>query len=66
MATAMPEKGVAATRIWLVVAISMAVMLADQIMKIWVKTNFYMGEDLPDNKLVALEIHRKQRNGFRA
>ena len=46
MATAMPEKGVAATRIWLVVAISMAVMLADQIMKIWVKTNFYMGEDL--------------------
>lgn len=47
MATAMPEKGVAATRIWLVVAISVAVMLADQIMKIWVKTNFYMGEDLP-------------------
>ncbi|MDE6008008.1 MAG: lipoprotein signal peptidase [Muribaculaceae bacterium] len=47
MATATPGKGVAATRIWLVVIISVLVVLADQIMKIWVKTSFYMGEDLP-------------------
>ena len=33
--------------IWLVVVISVAVVLADQIIKIWVKTSFYMGEDLP-------------------
>ncbi|MDE6578683.1 MAG: lipoprotein signal peptidase [Muribaculaceae bacterium] len=32
---------------YLVLAISIAVVLADQIMKVWVKTNFYMGEDLP-------------------
>lgn len=31
----------------LVSAIAIAVLLADQIMKIWVKTHFYMGEDLP-------------------
>ena len=40
------DKGVAAKRIWLVVAISIFVVLADQIFKIWVKTNFYLGEDL--------------------
>lgn len=45
--TATPGSGVAAIRIWMVVAISVAVVLADQIMKIWVKTNFYLGEDLP-------------------
>ena len=31
----------------MVVAISIAIILADQIMKIWVKTSFYLGEDLP-------------------
>ena len=46
-ATAVSGKDIAARRIWLVVAISIAVVLADQIMKIWVKTNFYLGEDLP-------------------
>lgn len=45
--TATSDRDVAARRIWLVVAISIAVVLADQIMKIWVKTSFYMGEDLP-------------------
>lgn len=45
--TAASDRDVAARRIWLVVAISIAVVLADQIMKIWVKTSFYMGEDLP-------------------
>lgn len=37
----------AVKRIWLVVAISVFVVLADQIFKIWVKTSFYLGEDLP-------------------
>lgn len=45
--TATSDKGVAVRRIWMVVAISIAIILADQIMKIWVKTNFYLGEDLP-------------------
>ncbi len=45
--TATSDRDVAARRIWLVVAISIAVVLADQIMKIWVKTSFYLGEDLP-------------------
>lgn len=45
--TATSETGVATRRIWIVIAIAMAVMIADQIMKIWVKTNFYLGEDLP-------------------
>lgn len=40
-------KDVAARRIWLVIAISVVVVLADQLMKIWVKTSFYLGEDLP-------------------
>ncbi len=47
VATATSGKDVAATRIWIVVAISVFVVLIDQIMKIWVKTSFYMGEDLP-------------------
>ena len=34
-------------RLWWVFAVCIAVILADQIMKIWVKTSFYMGEDLP-------------------
>lgn len=46
-ATATLEKNVAARRIRMVVAISIAIILADQIMKIWVKTSFYLGEDLP-------------------
>lgn len=40
-------KDVAATRIWLVVAISLFVVIVDQIFKIWVKTSFYLGEDMP-------------------
>ena len=46
-ATAISGKDVAATRITLVVLISIFVVLFDQIMKIWIKTSFYMGEDLP-------------------
>jgi signal peptidase II len=42
-----PEGGVVARRIWIVVAISLLIVLADQIFKIWVKTSFYLGEDLP-------------------
>ena len=34
-------------RLWVVFAVIFAVVLADQVMKIWVKTSFYMGEDLP-------------------
>ena len=37
----------AMTRLWVVFAVCIAVVVADQIMKIWVKTSFYMGEDLP-------------------
>lgn len=37
----------ATTRLWVVFAVCIAVILADQIIKIWVKTSFYMGEDLP-------------------
>ena len=33
--------------IWMVAIIAFIVLVADQIMKIWVKTSFYMGEDLP-------------------
>ena len=32
---------------WLVCGIAILVVIADQVMKIWVKTSFYMGEDLP-------------------
>lgn len=32
---------------WLVTIIMLAVLVADQAMKFWVKTSFYMGEDLP-------------------
>lgn len=41
------KTSLAATRLWVVFAVCIAVILADQIMKIWVKTSFYMGEDLP-------------------
>ena len=34
-------------RLWVVFGIFIAVVLLDQIIKIWVKTSFYMGEDLP-------------------
>ena len=30
---------------WLATAIIVVVILADQILKIWVKTNFYYGEE---------------------
>ena len=32
---------------WMVVLIAVAVVLFDQIVKIWVKNSFYLGEDLP-------------------
>lgn len=32
---------------WLVAGIVFLVILADQAMKIWIKTSFYLGEDLP-------------------
>lgn len=35
------------TRLWIVFLIITIVIIADQAMKIWVKTSFYMGEDLP-------------------
>lgn len=41
------DKGVVASRIWLVTATAVLVILADQILKIWVKTHFYLGESLP-------------------
>ena len=34
-------------RMWLVFAFVILIIVADQIMKIWVKTSFYLGEDLP-------------------
>lgn len=32
---------------WLVAAVAVAVVLVDQIVKVWVKTSFYLGEDMP-------------------
>lgn len=32
---------------WLVTAVIAAVLICDQALKLWVKTSFYMGEDLP-------------------
>lgn len=43
---ASPEGDVAARRLRLVIAIAILVVVADQLMKIWIKTNFYLGEDL--------------------
>lgn len=34
-------------RLWIVFGVLILIILADQIMKIWVKTSFYLGEDLP-------------------
>ncbi|MCH5240167.1 MAG: lipoprotein signal peptidase [Muribaculaceae bacterium] len=34
-------------RLWTVFAVCIAVIVIDQLLKIWVKTSFYMGEDLP-------------------
>ncbi|MDE6490187.1 MAG: signal peptidase II, partial [Muribaculaceae bacterium] len=34
------------TKGWLAVIIIFAVILLDQILKIWVKTHFYIGEDV--------------------
>lgn len=44
---AVSDRDVAAKRLWLVAVISVVVLLADQVFKIWVKTSFYLGEDLP-------------------
>lgn len=35
------------SRGWLVAVIAALVVISDQLMKIWVKTSFYLGEDLP-------------------
>lgn len=32
---------------WIVAVIAVLIVVADQVMKFWVKTNFYLGEDLP-------------------
>ena len=37
----------ASSRVWIVLAIVLCVIIGDQVMKIWVKTQFYLGEDLP-------------------
>jgi signal peptidase II len=47
-----PELPVYDTRLrrnagWLAAAIVILVLVADQLMKIWVKTSFYLGEDIP-------------------
>lgn len=44
---AVSARDVAAKRLWLVAVINVVVLLADQVFKIWVKTSFYLGEDLP-------------------
>lgn len=41
------DTALATQRLWVVFVIVIAVLIADQVMKIWVKTSFYMGEDLP-------------------
>lgn len=41
------DKGVVVSRIWLVTATAVLVILADQILKFWVKTHFYLGESFP-------------------
>lgn len=37
----------ASFRLTLVIVLSFLIIVADQVMKIWVKTHFYIGEDLP-------------------
>ena len=34
-------------KMWLVAILAIIIIIADQVMKIWVKTSFYLGEDLP-------------------
>lgn len=41
------DKEVVSRRLWIVAIISLIVILADQIVKIYVKTHFYLGEDYP-------------------
>lgn len=41
------DKGVISRRLWIVVAISVFVVIFDQIVKIYVKTHFYLGESYP-------------------
>lgn len=45
-----PNSGSSARRLpvgWMVALIAVAIVVFDQIVKIWVKTSFYLGEDLP-------------------
>lgn len=46
----------------LAILVGMAVILVDQIFKIWVKTNFYLGESLPI--LPFFELRFVQNNGM--
>ena len=39
--------GTAHKKMWIVAVLAILIVIADQIMKIWVKTHFYLGEDLP-------------------
>ncbi len=41
---------------WLALVIAVVVVFADQILKIWVKTNFYLGEDLEITKWFHLKF----------
>lgn len=45
--SAVSVEGIAAKRMWTVILIAFIIVVADQIMKIWIKTHFYLGEDLP-------------------
>ena len=47
---------------WLVTAIIALVIIADQWLKVWVKTNFYLGEDLPITSWFHLRFI--ENNGF--
>ena len=38
------DRSVISRRVLMVVAISVVIVLLDQILKIWVKTHFYLGE----------------------
>ena len=41
---------------WLALIIAIAVIIADQALKIWVKTSFYLGEDLEITKWFHLKF----------
>ena len=47
---------------WIVAAIIALVVIADQWLKIWVKTHFYMGEDMPLTSWFHLRFI--ENNGF--